>query len=164
MRKIGILFGTFAILGVFVAAVPTVFAAEVFNFHVPVSGVLTDGCTGNLQNFTGNFHGLLTETESRNGGFHVHLTSNLDDFRLYDTVTGLTCVGVNNTAGAFPEPGFEFNTAPGAATEYTAAAHGAAICPGPNNNGSFQYVVHVTVTPDGDVSTFVDHFMSRCDQ
>src|SRR6266480_1320976 len=79
---------TLAVLGMLVCLCHTprvVKAEEVFNERIPVSGAFADSCTGEIIQFTGEIHVVITNTVTPQGVTHIHQHANL-----HATAVGLT--------------------------------------------------------------------------
>lgn len=109
-------------------------------------------CTGEVIAVDATFHVVLAVTSDAAGGFHVAFHRNVQG------------TGVNATTGTqyivTQEDHNEFNVAQG--VEQTVLTHFNLISKGSAPNEVAQILFHITITPDGNVSSFHDSFRIQC--
>ena len=110
-----------------------------------------DGCNGEIVTLDANFHFVFGVTSDGAGGFHVTEHENVQG-------QGSSSTGVNYVL-AFANDA-ELNLV--AAEEETITETFALISKGNTPNQEFQVDEHITITPNGDVSSFHDNFRFTC--
>jgi len=146
-----------AVFGVlFAFAASRVYAATVVNDqNIPISGSVSNPCTGNTDTFTGTEHLHESETFSPSGTVHLDALLHISDLKLQDPTAG-QCSGqasesesIDTTTSSLP---------------FTATAHLKTQfeCSGPGNNFSLDEQVHITINPDGTVTVSFDNFDIVC--
>ncbi len=141
-------------------------AAVTFNQQIPFTVVLVNPCPpGNPLTQTGNFHIVGIFSIDASGGVHGNVSSNLDSFLSVDQVTGTLYRGHSNgqTTDGFPPDSFKFNINDGETLEYSQDLHGGLEAQGgsvPNLN--FRLKLHVTILPDGTITSDVSSFTVTC--
>jgi hypothetical protein len=132
--------------------VPTTMSnAVVFNDRFENVVTVFDGCNGELVTLDANFHVVFGVTSDGAGGFHLTEHENIQG-------QGSSSTGVNYVlALAFNA---ELNLV--AAEEETFTETFDLISKGNTPNQKFQVDFHITITPNGDVSSFHDNFRSTC--
>jgi hypothetical protein len=131
---------------------PTLSNAVVFNDHTESVAFLPDNCNGDEFEGTGTFHDLLALTFDGAGGVHVKFHENFHG-KASDAIAGIDYVGADASNS-------EFNARVG--LEATSTVHYNLIAKGKAPNVLLAGDFHITVTPNGDVSSFHDHFRIVC--
>lgn len=127
-------------------------------FPISLSGVFVPcaaGGAGELVDLSGNFHDLFHTTSDGSGGFHVEAQ---------DNPQGVSGVG-ETTENKYQETGaihFSFNVTAGGTIVETYVSSYRLIGQGPGNNFLVHNNLHVTVNPDGTVTSFHDSFSISC--
>ena len=111
-----------------------------------------DDCNGGIVNLTATFHDLFALTFDGAGGVHVKSHENVNG-QGSNSVTGVNYVAVQDINDSF-------NLTAG--QEETFTFHFNLIAKGNTPNEVVQEDFHITVTPNGDVSSFHDHFRVVC--
>jgi hypothetical protein len=111
-----------------------------------------DACNGGIITVTATFHDVFGVTSDGAGGFHLKFHENVQG-QGSNSVTGVNYV-------AMEEINEEFNLAAG--LEETVTDHFNLIAKGSTPNEVLQFDFHITVTPNGDVSSFHDNFRLMC--
>jgi len=133
--------------------VPTTLSnAVVFNDRVETATFLPDNCNGGEIAGTGTFHDVFALTFDAAGGIHVKFHENFHGTGS-DPVTGVNYVAVD----AINQ---EFNAKAGFESTFT--LHYNLIAKGKAPNALLAADFHITVTPNGDVTSFHDHFRLVC--
>ena len=126
--------------------------AIVYNDRVESVAFLPNNCNGDLITGTGTFHDLFALTGDGAGGVHVKFH---DDFhgKGSDPVSGVDYIGADASNS-------EFNAQVG--FESTSTLHYNLIAKGNAPNVTLAADFHITMTPNGDVTSFHDHFRLVC--
>ena len=148
--------GLSAALVVSLALVPRLARADVFfNQDIPISFIDYSQCTGEYIFFSGTLHVVYRETVDGSGGLHVGVHENYSDV----PGVGLTSGAVYHAAGTLNEQ-FNFNS--GGATTVTEGEHVSYVTSGGGNNLEVHLLFHLTINPDGTLTSYVDTFSIRC--
>jgi hypothetical protein len=127
------------------------------NEQVPITVFAFVPCAndgaGELVTLTGTLHVLTHVTMDDQGGLHVMQHFQPQGISGTGTTTGDTYRGTGVTLT-------EFNATAG--VEQTSVNNFRIIGQGPDNNFLVHSTFHVTVTPDGDVTTVVDNSSVEC--
>ena len=134
---------------------PLARADVIINHQFSISGVITDDCTSAALNFSGMVHELFSQTANPNGGYHYHDHLNFDQFTAVDPVTGQQYTG-------FDQFDTHFNVSASVGYTQTESILFRLTSKGAATNEMLKFLYHVTVTPDGTVTSFVDHFSITC--
>ena len=126
--------------------------AVVFNESVERAAVAINDCNGQLLFLTVRFHDVFALTFDAAGGFHLKVHEDSQG-RGTIPVTGPDYL-IN---GTFDD---EINATAG--VEQTIALHFNLLSKGKAPNEVANVDLHITVTPNGDVSSFHDHFRLMC--
>ena len=121
--------------------------------QIPINFV-TDGC-GEPIELSGTLHLVSHVTVDAAGGLHFVSHANPQGV----TGRGLTSGTIYQGTGVTRS---NFNLTAGGATEFTSVSSFKIIGRGPTDNFLVQQVFHVTVNPDGTVTTVVDQFFVKC--
>jgi hypothetical protein len=148
-----------AILIAVLAVSPSLAAAMTFreNVRVPIDILVFVPCAaggaGEFVQLSGTLHVLFVTTLNGSGGFHSKYHFQPQGIRGYGEITGAKYQGTGVTQGTFNgRVGFE-------ATDVN---NFRIIGQGPGNNFMIHSTFHITVTPDGTVTAFVDNFSVKC--
>jgi hypothetical protein len=117
------------------------------NFELPVETTLSNLCTGELVDFTGTQHLLISSTITPSGKVRSTIHSNLQDVSGTGQETGATFLfkGGSNTVDVTQTPGLES----------TIVISFRFIGPGPDNNVQLHEVLHLTVNANGEATANV---------
>jgi hypothetical protein len=126
-------------------------AALVTSIDIPISGSVFNPCNGENVAFTGVDHFTAHITLSNNGRFHIDTHDNI-----HVTATG----DQGNTYLGNQEDHSEVNGLVG--VEQTAPLTFSEITKGSAANFEVHAVFHITVKPDGTITSFVNSFTSSC--
>jgi hypothetical protein len=139
------------------AVVPAYAEATTFteNITTQINDLFYVPCASEDVLVTGEIHGLLHITEDPNGGFHVSMLSNPMGVSGVGQQSGDVYRGVGATT-------FEGYFSPGQHGTITAVDNTILIAPGPGNNLYLQSRLHVTVTPNGEVTAERDIVTVSC--
>ena len=155
MKRFLLLVGLVATVGLTAAAASQ--AAVVLNDTFPISGTVINPCNGELVPFTGDVHIVIRETTNGAGGFNFGIHENI-----HATGTGapsgakyeLNAV-VNEEINNF------FFTGPGA-TEATIVLNEVFAAQGNVPNFTLKILEHITITPNGDITSVKFTFDTEC--
>jgi hypothetical protein len=128
-------------------------AATVSNVDTPISFTSLSPCTSELIAFSGVEHDTLNMTFDNSGGVHVELHINFQNV----SGTGLS----SGTTYQLPSTlNQTYNAQPGLVetTTFTEPL----IAPGPGNNLFLHETAHITVNPDGTVTSSFDNSTVTC--
>jgi hypothetical protein len=117
------------------------------------SGAIND-CSGEFLALEVKFHHVFAFTADGSGGFHFKIHTNAQG-QATNPVTGVNYV-------IMEEINRELNLVAG--VEATSVLHFNMIAKGPAPNEVLQADFHLTVTPNGEVSSFHNHFVLQCQQ
>ena len=126
-------------------------ASVVTNVHIPVSGSVTNTCNGEIIAFRGVEHLIATATFDHAGGFHLTTHQNF-----HITATG----NLGNSYEGNEHDTFEINGRVG--VEQTFVSSFSEISKGSAPNVEVHVLQHLTVNPNGTVTSFVDHATASC--
>jgi hypothetical protein len=126
-------------------------ADTIYNQTVPVSFTATN-CNGENVALSGNEHDTFHETFDGSGGVYVDFHANLQD------VTGVGDQG--NTYHAPDALHNQYNIKVG--YEQTVTVSQLFVSQGSAPNFVLKFDVHITVNPDGTVTSFHDNFSTEC--
>ena len=135
------------------ATAETLSAQVIRNVHFESQAFAINDCNGDFIQVDAKFHILTAVTFDAAGGYHV---------TLHDNISGK---GTNLATGAEYVISQEDNnqyTVGNGADEQSIFVHFNMIGKGAVPNEVLQANFHITITPDGDVSSFHDHFMIKC--
>lgn len=139
----------------FALALPVLASADViFNGTVPISGTVTNPCNGELVDFSGTLHEVISETFDSSGGIHFD-----DHFNIHVTATGET-TGTNYVGNQEEHLTENFNS--GGSITVTEPFTFSEISKGSAPNFIEHALYHVTVNPDGTVTSFIDTYSAEC--
>lgn len=130
------------------------FAANLFNGTVPISGTTFNPCNGDAVTFAGTAHEVLNEAIDANGGAHlsgkmvVHIAGTGSPSG--EAYVGNGKVSLNENF----DSGVTFTSTRAISTEL--------IAQGSEPNFLFRALAHITVNPDGTVTSSFDTFTSAC--
>lgn len=134
------------------AATPGPTAQVIRNVRFERQTFAGNDCTGAVVAVDVTFHVVLAVTSDAAGGFHLAFHRNIEG------------TGVNAATGTqyvvTQEDHNEFNVAQG--VEQTVLTHFNLISKGSAPNEVAQILFHITITPDGNVSSFHDSFRIQC--
>ena len=116
-----------------------------------VSAAIND-CNGDYVPGVFQLHYLLGVTYDAAGGFHVNVHTDIQG-QVSNPVTGISYAVMQSQQSAF-------NVAAG--IEETDILHFNMVAKGPAPNEELQAVLHITVTPTGELVVFTDHFTIHC--
>jgi hypothetical protein len=127
-------------------------AAVVLNERIETTAFAVSTCSGEPIVGEVDFHEVIGITDASSGNFHLkeHLNINGQG----TAPTSGTDYTISETIN------IEENLAAGA--EETETEHLNLISKGSAPNEVVQFVFHITVTPDGDVTSTVDNFFIKC--
>ena len=143
------LVGSLAILGTGVAQ-----AASTLNQDIPISGIATNPCNGELVDYAGFLHQNTSLTLDHSGGTHVDVHQNLNG------ATGRR----RNDRSDLPVTASvheSFNTS-GLGGSDTFTLHANTIGQGKVPNFTMDILQHITVNANGDVTTLTDRTTTAC--
>jgi hypothetical protein len=126
-------------------------AAPDINLDIPVSGQVFNPCNGEIVTFSGVDHFTAHLTLTTSGGFHLGEHDNV-----HVTATG----DLGNSYIGNQEDDLVLNGTVG--VEETSPFSFAEIGQGSAPNFDEHEILHITVTPNGMVSAFFDHFTATC--
>ncbi len=130
------------------------FAATVFNGSIPISATVQNPCNGETVTFSGTAHELLNETFDNSGGSHLSANINI---HLAGTGSPSGDAYVGNAEESLNE---NFNS--GGTITATHPISEEIISQGSAPNFLLKGLMHITVNPDGTVTSFVDTFTTEC--
>jgi hypothetical protein len=132
---------------------PTILSRAVLsNTRVETLALASDDCNGGFLTLTATFHDLFAVTGDAAGGFHVKFHENVQG-QGSNPVTGIDYVAVQ-------EINQELNASAG--LEQTETIQYNLIAKGSTPNELYRLDFHITITPNGDVSSFHDNFRLVC--
>ena len=140
-----------AVLFAFTLTLPAL-AATVFNVTVPVNLTIGTCNDGEVVTISGLVHEIFLLTFDGSGGVHVDFHENFED------VTGVGSLG--NTYHAPVAENSSFNAVVG--HESTITVSELFVSQGSAPNFSLKENVHITVNPDGTVTSFDSDFTTQC--
>ena len=129
----------------------TVMAAIIINLDIPISGAVFNPCNGETLTFTGVDHFTARVVFDRAGGFHLTTHDNI-----HVTATG----DQDNSYEGNQEDTNEVNGRVG--VEQTFVLTFSEISKRAAPNFEVHVLQHVTVNPNGTVTSFVDHITANC--
>jgi len=135
------------------AAAQSVTVSQTFPIDLTVFVPCANGGAGESVDLSGNLHDLFHVTFDGRGGFHLQLLDNPQGVSGTGETTGAKYQGTGVTRSSF-------NGLVGS-TE-TFVNNFRIIGMGPNNDFVVHENVHVTVNPDGTVTSSVDNFSATC--
>ncbi len=152
-RWLVVLFSTVLLVGLTASRV--IAATLVSDQDMPVSGSVPNACTGNTDTFSDIVHVHAAVTLSPSGTVHADINIHSSDLKLQDATVG-ACSGqaslsisINTTRAALPV----------VITQHLKAQF---ECPGSANNYSGDEQAHITINPDGTVTSSFDNFDVGC--
>lgn len=129
-------------------------AATVFNVKMPVAGFVADACTGELVDLAGELHTMDTLTTDHNGGVH------------HDIYFNQHVKGTGETSGAVyllnESKHTTINTNSGDTVTETMPKSVELVAQGQAPNLLLHELIHMTVNPDGTITSSVDTFSTEC--
>jgi hypothetical protein len=148
---LGLLAPVLAVAFILMSALPA-FAAVITNTTQPLTDdIFVNPCNGEELTFSGHFHDLIAVTLDGSGGAHIVFQDELNG-------SGVGVQGnqyeVNSTNNE------EFNSQ--VAQTITITDNEEVIAEGPAPNFLFKDDFHLTVNPDGTVTSFHDNFRFVC--
>jgi len=129
----------------------TVMAAILINMDIPVSGAVINPCNGETVTFSGVDHFTARVVFDGAGGFHLTTHDNI-----HVTATG----DQGNSYEGNQEDTSEVNGRVG--IEETFVLTFSEISKGSAPNFEVHMLEHVTVNPNGTITSFVDHITANC--
>jgi len=129
----------------------TVMAAILINMDIPVSGAVINPCNGETVTFSGVDHFTARVVVDGAGGFHLTTHDNI-----HVTATG----DQGNSYEGNQEDTSEVNGRVG--IEETFVLTFSEISKGSAPNFEVHMLEHVTVNPNGTITSFVDHITANC--
>ena len=129
----------------------TVMAAILINMDIPVSGAVINPCNGETVTFSGVDHFTARVVFDGAGGFHLTTHDNI-----HVTATG----DQGNSFEGNQEDTSEVNGRVG--IEETFVLTFSEISKGSAPNFEVHMLEHVTVNPNGTITSFVDHITANC--
>jgi len=129
----------------------TVMAAILINMDIPVSGAVINPCNGETVTFSGVDHFTARVVFDGAGGFHLTTHDNV-----HVTATG----DQGNSYEGNQEDTSEVNGRVG--IEETFVLTFSEISKGSAPNFEVHMLEHVTVNPNGTITSFVDHITANC--
>lgn len=127
-------------------------AAVIQNVRREIVSAAINDCNGDYVPGVFQLHYLVGVTFDAAGGLHVNVHTDIQG-QVTNDVTGVSYSVMQSQQTAFNvRVGFE----------ETDILHFNMVARGPQPNEELQAVLHVTVTPTGDVSVFTDHFTIHC--
>lgn len=130
------------------------FAAILFKGNVPISGATFNPCNGDSVSFTGQAHEVVRETIDGNGGAHVA-------GKMIVHITGIGSASGDAYVGN-GEVSFNQNLNSSLTLTRTEPVSSELIAQGSAPNFLFKALAHITVNPDGTVTSFFDSFTPAC--
>jgi hypothetical protein len=119
-------------------------AANVFNQQIPLTLTVSDSCTGEDVDITGNLHVVVRVTADNAGGFHLGVNINSNDVHGVGEDSGIKYTGQANANGTL-------NLTNGA-TEGTLVLRLALESQGNASNLTVSLNAHITINANGDVT------------
>lgn len=126
-------------------------ASVVVNVDIPVSGAVINPCNGETVTFSGVDHFIATVTLDNAGGFHFTAHDNI-----HVTATG----SLGNSYEGNQEDTNEANGRVG--VEQTFVMTFSEISKGSAPNFEVNILEHITVNPNGTITSFIDHITANC--
>jgi hypothetical protein len=127
-------------------------------FPISLTVFVPCGAAGGLGEFvalSGNLHDLFTMTIDGNGGIHLDVSDNPQGVSGVGLTTGNKYQGTGVTR-------FGTSSTAGGTSEFTFLNNFRIIGSGPGNNLMVHEDFHVTVNPDGTVTSYHDNFSITC--
>ena len=127
-------------------------ADQVYNMTVPTNFTVTNPCNGENVALSGNEHETLHTTIDSNGGHHSDIHANLQDVK-----------GIGDQGNTYTIPGQfhgSFNGQVGSENTLTETFN--VISTGSAPNFVMQENTHITVNPDGTVTSTHGNFRTEC--
>jgi hypothetical protein len=137
------------------ASASTVTTSTTFPISLTVFVPCAAGGTGENVALSGNLHDLFTVTFDGNGGFHLYASDNPQGVSGVGLTTGNKYQGTGITL-------FDAQGTAGGTSVFTFVNNFRIIGSGPGNNLLVHENFHVTVNPDGTVTSFHDDFSITC--
>jgi hypothetical protein len=136
-----------------VALASVAWAGNVINVTTPVSGTLFNPWNGEPVNFTGSCHTVINETLDSSGGVHFGFHVNCH----------VSAVGQDTGARYIgnAEANFTANVNSGETVTLTFPFTFSGISKGSEPNFVIHSIFHITINPDGTVTSFVDTFSAE---
>ncbi len=136
-----------------VLILPAAQAAVIVNEELPISILIPNDCTGDIISSSTTIHQVLAITDDGAGGFHVKTHLNTQDGSAVGLPSGLKYEVRNSN-------NFEMNVKAGQEQTFTMTFK--LISQGGADNLVVKGVFHITINPDGTVTSFVDTFTTEC--
>ena len=155
MKRFLLLVGLVATVGLTAASAPQA-AVVIHDYNIPITTFVTNPCNGDFVPLTGTLDLMLRLTTSGSGRLNLGEHINFD------------LSGVGAPSGAEYNVGEVVNieenniTFDNGATEITEAAHLNVISKGSEPNFLVHVIVHETITPDGDITSFKVDVSTEC--
>lgn len=130
------------------------FAANVLNETVPLSGSVSNTCNGDTVSLSGTEHLVVNETFDSNGGAHASISINA---HLTGTGTPSGDSYVGNLNASFNE-----NANSGGTITGTEPISFEIISQGSDPNLIIKALFHITINPDGTVTSYIDTYTADC--
>jgi len=137
------------------ASASTVTTSTEFPISLTVFIPCAAGGTGEFVALSGDLHDLFHVTFDGNGGFHLDAQDNPQGVSGVGLTTGDKYQGTGVTR-------FDFNGTAGGTIVYTAVNNFRIIGSGPGNNFLVHDNFHITVNPNGTVTSSHDNFSVTC--
>lgn len=135
------------------AAATTFTSSQNFPIDLFVYVTCAAGGAGEFVELTGNLHDLFSVTLDSGGGVHVSLLDNPQGVSGYGMITGAKYQATGETRDGF-------NSVVG--FEETYVNNFKIIGQGPGNNFLIHENFHITVNPDGTVTSYHDNYSVEC--
>jgi hypothetical protein len=160
MKKFLTLLGIASELGLGLAGTATgvastVTTSTIFPISLTVFVPCANGGAGENVALSGNLHDLFSVTLDGSGGFHLTASDNPQGVTGTGLTTGATYQGTGVTR-------FNANSPAGGTNVFTFVNNFRIIGQGSGNNLLVHENFHVTVNPDGTVTSFHDNFSITC--
>ncbi len=130
------------------------FAANIFNGTTSFSNTIADPCTGENVDISGTDHLVVNETFDGNGGAHISTHENIHVTGTGNT-TGASYVGSQSLNS-------EENDNSGGTITMTLALPFELISKGSAPNFLVHALLHITINPNGVVTSSIDTFSEEC--
>jgi hypothetical protein len=137
------------------ASASTVTTSSVFPISLTVFVPCAAGGAGEFVDLSGNLHDLFHVTLDGSGGFHLDASDNPQGVSGVGETTGTKYQGTGVTR-------FDFSGTAGGTYVETDVNNFRIIGQGPGNNFMVHDNFHITVNPDGTVTSFHDNFSVTC--
>jgi hypothetical protein len=130
-------------------------AATISNVSAPFSGFLPNPCNGETVAYSGSIHTLVLQTVDGSGGLHVDSRLNTQGVSGTGLLTGAKYQANDTLANSF-------NGTSGGTIDITVPMNFEFIAQGQVPNFYLKTLTHITLNPDGTVTTFVSDFEAHC--